>query len=115
MAGRTVMRKIPDLGAAVLFLSMGALMVGLAVTGRGTYSPEFLRKFSQWGSEHLAAWAQSLSVVPDWVFSLGLVAVVAGLVVLARPRRSKPLQVPKMSGNAIPPVGILSGKQQQGD
>ena len=55
LGGRVVRRKLPDLGAGILFGIMGSFMIGLAVTGKGTYSPAFLRALSQWGSEHLAA------------------------------------------------------------
>jgi cytochrome c-type biogenesis protein len=86
LAGTTYRRRIPDLGAALLFLGMGGLMIGLAITGRGTYSPAFLRALSLWGDEHLAQLAQSISVLPQWVFGIALIAVIGGLVALAWPR-----------------------------
>jgi cytochrome c-type biogenesis protein len=79
-------RRIPDLGAAVLFLGMGSLMIGLAVTGRGTYTPDFLRKLTQWGSAKLGDLAQALGGVPDWALGTGLVLLVAGLIFAAWPR-----------------------------
>jgi cytochrome c biogenesis protein CcdA len=85
----TIRRRLLDLGAAVLFLAMGSLMIGLAVTGRGTYTPDFLRRLTVWGSARLAELAQSLSGVPEWVIGLGLTALVAGMVALAWPRRDR--------------------------
>lgn len=89
IGGLVLRRRLPDLGAAVLFLSMGGLMIGLAVTGRGTYTPDFLRRLTVWGSARLAELAQSLSGVPEWVIGLGLIALVAGLIALAWPRASR--------------------------
>ncbi len=89
LGGHMVRRRLPDLGAAVLFLGMGSLMIGLAVTGRGTYTPDFLRRLTVWGSAHLADLAQSLSGVPELLIGLGLIGVVAGMVFLAWPRGNK--------------------------
>jgi cytochrome c-type biogenesis protein len=109
VAGRTISRRIPDLGAAVLFLGMGSLMIGLAITGRGTYSPAFLRALSQWGSQRLAQLAHQLGGVPEWAFGLALAAVIAGLVALAWPRASKETgRSTKGRGSNIPARGILS-------
>lgn len=82
-------RRLPDLGAAVLFLSMGSLMIGLAVTGRGTYTPDFLRRLTVWGSARLAELAQSMSGVPEWLIGASLVALIAGMVALAWPRSER--------------------------
>lgn len=82
----TIRRRLPDLGAAVLFLGMGSLMIGLAITGRGTYTPDFLRHLTVWGSARLAELAQSLSGVPEWVIGAGLFALVSGMIALAWPR-----------------------------
>jgi cytochrome c biogenesis protein CcdA len=86
--GYEIRRRLPDLGAAVLFLGMGSLMIGLAVTGRGTYTPDFLRRLTVWGSARLADLAQSLSGIPEWVIGAGLIALIAGMLALAWPREN---------------------------
>jgi cytochrome c-type biogenesis protein len=86
IGGRMMRRRLPDLGAAVLFLAMGSLMIGLAVTGRGTYTPDFLRRLTIWGSARLAELAQVLTGVPEWVIAVGLIALISGMAALAWPR-----------------------------
>ena len=56
------------------------------MTGRGTYTPDFLRRLTIWGSARLAELAQVLSGVPEWLIGLGLIGVIAGLIFVAWPR-----------------------------
>ena len=86
--GEEIRIRPTDLGAGLLFLAMGGLMVGLALTGRATYTPAFLLTLSQWGSDRLAALAHAARMVPDWGVGLALVVLLIGLIVLARPPRS---------------------------
>lgn len=76
-------RRIPDLGASILFLGMGSLMVGLAVTNRGTYTPDFLRDFSRWGNDQFGALAMRLAGVPDLVWGMTLAGLIASLVAVS--------------------------------
>jgi cytochrome c biogenesis protein CcdA len=78
--------RLTDLGAFVIFFAMGSLMVGLALTGRGTYTPQFLVRLNHWGSDRFAVLTQKLSIVPEWAVGAGLLLVIVGLATLAWPR-----------------------------
>ena len=86
IGGRTIHRRPTDLGAGVLFLGMGGLMVGLALTGQATYTPAFLLTFSRWGSDRMAALAYAARGIPEGWFVVGLVVVLAALFAVAWPR-----------------------------
>ena len=79
VGSRRLRLRATDLGAGVLFGAMGSLMIGLALTGRSTYTPDFLLAFNRWGSDRLALVADRLAGVPEGVFAL-LLAGLLGLV-----------------------------------
>jgi cytochrome c-type biogenesis protein len=78
--------RLTDLGAFVIFFSMGCLMVGLALTGRGTYTPQFLVQFNHWGSDKFAALTDRLGFVPEWAMGVGLLLLIGAMAALAWPR-----------------------------
>ena len=88
IGGYALRWRLTDLGAGVLFLAMGGLMVGLAVTGRSTYTPDFLLAFSRWGSDRLAALAHAARGIPEAWFGVALVALLLVLVAVARTGRA---------------------------
>lgn len=98
VAGRRIQRTLPEIGASVLFLSMGGLMLGLSLTGRSTYAPPFLIQVSRWGSSQLGMLADRLAGIPDWALGLGLIALISVMIVAAwpRPRQSSPGSFPLM-------------------
>jgi len=112
IGGRTFRWRATDLGAGVLFLAMGGLMVGLAVTGRSTYTPGFLISVSRWGSDRLAALAQTAGGVPDGWIAAGLVALLVMMVVLAWPRRPSQPAAPAESPQAAAAPPALSSAGQ---
>ncbi len=79
--------RATDLGAGVLFLGMGSLMVGLALTGQSTYTPGFLLAVSRWGSDRLAALARAAHGIPDGAVGLVLLGLLLAVIALACPRR----------------------------
>lgn len=85
--GRTAFScRLTDLGAFVIFFAMGCLMVGLALTGRGTYTPQFLVRFNHWGSDKFAGLTERLSFVPEWAMGVLLLVLICSLAALAWPR-----------------------------
>jgi cytochrome c biogenesis protein CcdA len=86
LAGRTARMRLTDLGASVIFFAMGSLMVGLALTGRATYTPGFLISLNHWGSAQFARLASGLQGVPELVVGVGLLLLIGGLAALAWPR-----------------------------
>jgi hypothetical protein len=78
--------RLTDLGAFVIFFGMGSLMVGLAITGRGTYEPQSLVRFNHWGSDRFAMLTQRLSFLPEWALGAGLLVLIVVLAALAWPR-----------------------------
>jgi hypothetical protein len=101
-----------NLGAGLLFLAMGGLMVGLALSGRSTYTPAFLLGFSQWGSDRLAALAHAVRIVPEWGVDLALLVLLLGLFSLAWTGHSRHLEIPNqedapsvLQGSASPLQG----------
>jgi hypothetical protein len=78
--------RLTDIGAFLIFFAMGSLMVGLALTGRGTYTPEFLVRFNHWGSDRFAVLTQQLRFLPEWTIGAGLLLLIVGLAALAWPR-----------------------------
>jgi cytochrome c biogenesis protein CcdA len=85
--GRQMRVRATDLCAGILFLAMGLLMIGLALTGRATYTPKFLLAFNRWGSDRLATLADRLGWVPDWAFALALLGLLLLAAFLVWPRR----------------------------
>jgi hypothetical protein len=85
--GRQVRVRPTDLGAGILFVAMGLLMIGLALTGRATYTPDFLLAFNRWGSDRLATLASRLGWIPDWAVALGVLGLFLLIALLAWPRR----------------------------
>jgi membrane protein implicated in regulation of membrane protease activity len=79
--------RATDLCAGILFVAMGLLMIGLALTGRATYTPNFLLAFNRWGSDRLATLADRLSWIPDWTFALALIGLLLLAAFLVWPRR----------------------------
>ena len=89
LGGRTWRWRLTDLGAGVLFLGMGSLMVGLALTGQSTYTPGVLLAVSRWGSDRLAALAQAAHGIPDGAVGLALLGLLLAVIALAWPRRRR--------------------------
>jgi cytochrome c biogenesis protein CcdA len=79
--------RLTDLGAALIFGALGGLTVGLALTGRATYTPGFLIGLNHWGSAQFAALAERLRELPELVVGAGLLLLIAGLAALAWPRK----------------------------
>jgi cytochrome c biogenesis protein CcdA len=92
LRGRRVRLRATDLAAGILFVAMGGMMIFLALTGRATYTPDFLLSFNRWGSDRMATLADKLHGVPDAVFALALLCVVGLLLWLAWPRGQRILR-----------------------
>lgn len=88
LAGRRVRVRATDLAAGVLFVAMGLLMIFLALTGRATYTPDFLLAFNRWGSDRLAVLADRAAGVPEGIIALLLLAVVGLILGAVLPRRA---------------------------
>jgi cytochrome c-type biogenesis protein len=86
--GRIVSLRLTDIGAFIVFFAMGSLMVGLAITGRGTYTPQFLIGLNLWGSAQFAMLSERLSAVPEWLMGTALIIVICAMAALAWPRGS---------------------------
>ncbi len=122
LGGRTWRWRLTDLGAGVLFLGMGGLMVGLALTGQSTYTSGVLLAVSRWGSDRLAALAQAAHGIPDGAVGLALLGLLLAVIALAWPRRRRPAPLSRdtatpavLSTREAPPItranGIVSSGQ----
>ena len=113
IGGHALRWRATDLGAGVLFLAMGGLMVGLAVTGRSTYTPGFLLAFSRWGSDRMAALARAARGIPEVWFGVALVALLVALVAVAwSGRAATPAQSGRDEGAAVLPAPTLPPPDQ---
>ena len=122
LGGRLWRWRATDLGAGVLFLGMGGLMVGLALTGQSTYTPGFLLAVSRWGSDRLAALARAAHGIPEWAVGLALVGLLLAVIALSWPRRRRPVPLSRdtempavLSTREAPPItradsGVSSGQ-----
>jgi cytochrome c biogenesis protein CcdA len=103
--GRTAFScRLTDLGAFVIFFAMGCLMVGLALTGRGTYTPQFLVRFNHWGSDKFAALTERLSFVPEWAMGVLLLVLMCAMAALAWPRGHHGEPDEDLGQDPVPPV-----------
>jgi cytochrome c biogenesis protein CcdA len=115
LGGRSFRRRLTDLGAGAIFLAMGGVMVGLALTGRATYTPGFLFSLNHWGSDRMAALAAGLRSLPDGVTGVALIALAVGLIVLAWPRERRVIVDQSSRHNShVPPTLPPGGSQEQG-
>jgi cytochrome c biogenesis protein CcdA len=90
--------KLTDLGASLIFFAMGGLMVGLALTGRSTYTPGFLISLNHWGSAQFAGLVERLHGVPEVVVGMGLLLLIAALAALAWPHAPTRQPEPRSAG-----------------
>jgi cytochrome c-type biogenesis protein len=115
LAGHPLRWRVTDLGAGVLFVGMGGLMVGLALTGRSTYTPEFLLGLNRWGSDRLAALAHAARGIPEGWFGVALVVLLLALVALAWPRGRSVRLARRDHKSAVPPSSEVLPARQEPD
>lgn len=71
---------LTDLASGVMFAAMGALASYLAVTGEGTFTPNWLVAFDRWAASIAGGLAAQLRHVPALLQAAILVVLLAGLV-----------------------------------
>ena len=87
------------------------------MTGRSTYTPEFLLGLNRWGSDRLAALAHAARGIPEGWFGVVLVVLLTALVALAWPRgRSvRSARQDHESDKAVPPSSEVLPARQEPD
>jgi cytochrome c biogenesis protein CcdA len=68
-----------DLLAGAMFLLMGTLSLFLAVTGQGTYTPDWLVRFNRWATGEAGNLALTLHGVPTAIQAVALLALAGTL------------------------------------
>jgi cytochrome c-type biogenesis protein len=94
--------RLTDLGASIIFIAMGGLMVGLALTGRATYTPGFLIDLNHWGSARFAALVDQLQGLPELLVGAALLLLIGGLAALAWPRARTPRPIVRDAPRELP-------------
>jgi cytochrome c-type biogenesis protein len=74
-------RSIPwtDVAAGAMFVAVGLIALGLAVTDRSTYMPDALAGWNRWATGAAGDLAAALRRVPTFTQALALAALAAGL------------------------------------
>lgn len=80
----------PDLVAALMFLAIAALTLGLAFTGQSSFTPDWLVGWNRWATGLAGSLAAALRTVPAYLQALFLALLAAGIAAgIYRARRAE--------------------------